>query len=610
MLLSDITIFSKYARYLPDQRRRENWDEIAIRNRDMHMARYPALAQEIKRVYCDFVMTKRVLPSMRSMQFGGPPIELANHRIFNCAYMPSDHPTAFSEMMFLLLSGVGVGHSVQRHHVACLTHVRATRGEYVHEIGDSIEGWADAVGALVEAYFYGGRRPVFAYDAIRDKGAPLVTSGGKAPGPEPLRVCLDWLETYLIYSVGKQLTTLNVHDMMCVIADAVLAGGIRRAAMISLFSRDDTDMMTCKSGEWWNDAPWRGRANTSVVLPRNEVGRQEFDDIWRVMKESDAGEPGIYWTNDKDWGTNPCGEISLRPYQFCNLTEVNASNIQDQEEFNDRVQAAAFIGTLQAGYTDFSYLRPVWKETTEEDALIGVGLTGVASSDFLNLNLREAALDVKLTNSKTANQIGINPASRTTTIKPAGTTSMVLGCSSGIHAWHSPYYIRRMRVGKSEALYHYMRQKAPELVEDDQRDLGNAVLSFPQKAPDDAIYRAECTNDFLDRISRFNSEWVRQGHRYGANTHNVSCTVSLQPNEWGMTGEWMWRNRDLYNGITVLPYDGGCYVQTPFEACTSEDYEAMLPHLEGLDLAQIDEETDETNLDAEVACAGGACEMT
>lgn len=608
-LLSDITIFSKYARYLPGAARRENWAEIVQRNCEMHAARYPELADEIRHVFRDFVLTKKVLPSMRSLQFGGRSIELANNRIFNCAYMPADHPDAFSEMMFLLLGGTGGGYSVQRQHVAKLPVVQSTTEERRFVIGDSIEGWADAVKVLVEAYFYGKARPVFIFDDIREKGAPLITSGGKAPGPEPLRVCLEALEGVLRNAVGRNLRTIEAHDMMCLIANAVLAGGIRRAALICLFSRDDDEMLSCKSGEWWKAAPWRSRANNSAVLPRDQVTRGEFDRIWQKVEQSGAGEPGVYWTGDEDWGTNPCCEIALRPFQFCNLTEVNASDVVSQQDLNARVEAAAFIGTLQAGYTDFHYLRPIWKTTTEADALIGVGLTGIASGAVLDLDLAEAAQCANFMNALTARKIGLNPAARTTTVKPAGTTSLVFGCSSGIHAWHNDYYIRRMRVGKNEALYHYMLEAAPALVEDDRFDPSGAVLSFPQKAPDGAIYRTESAASLLGRVRRFNLEWVTPGHRTGVNSHNVSCTISVKPNEWAATGEWMWSNRNDYNGIAVLPYDGGTYVQAPFEDCTEWDYLEMLPYLEGVDLAYVREEADETDLTGEAACAGGACEI-
>ena len=606
-ILSDITVFNKYSKYVPMLGRRETWAELVQRNADMHVKKYPQLAKEIYEVYAKFVLPKKVLPSMRSLQFGGRPIELANNRIFNCAYMPVDHPDAFSEMMFLLLGGTGGGYSVQRHHVTELPLVQGTVEERRFVIGDSIEGWADAVKVLVEAHFYGKARPVFVFDDIRDKGAPLITSGGKAPGPEPLRACLTSLEGMLVAARGRKLKPLEAHDMMCIVADAVLAGGIRRAALISLFSRDDKEMLTCKSGAWWETAPHRGRANNSVVLPRGEVTKEEFDNIWEKVELSGAGEPGVYWTNNEDWGTNPCCEIGLKPFQFCNLTEINAHDIDSQEELNARAKAASFLGTLQAGYTDFHYLRPVWKKTTEEDALVGVGMTGIGSGAVLPFNLKEAANEVVQENERVAGILGINPAARTTTVKPAGTSSLVLGSASGVHAWHSEYYIRRMRVGKNEALYSYLSEALPALVEDDVFNPAGAVLSFPQKAPEGAVLRSESPSDLLERVRRFNVEWVRAGHKEGDNTHNVSCTISLQSSEWSSCGEWMWDNREVYNGISVLPYDGGTYQQAPFEDCTEETYEEMLKLLSEVDLTQVKEEEDMTDLAGEIACAGGGC---
>ena len=284
---------------------------------------------------------------------------------------------------------------------------------------------------------------------------------------------------------GEQLTTIEVHDIVCHIADAVLAGGIRRAALISLFSADDDSMIGCKAGNWWELNPQRGRANNSAVLMRHKITKEFFDEIWKRVELSGAGEPGIYFNNDKDWGTNPCCEIALRPYQFCNLCEVNVSNIESQEDLNMRVKAAAFIGTLQAGYTAFHYLRDVWRETTEKDALIGVSMTGIGSGKVLNYDMKKAASLVKRENTRVSKLLGINQAARTTTVKPAGTTSLTLGTSSGIHAWHNDFYIRRLRVGKNEAIYTYLNENHPELVEDEYfRPHDTAVISIPQKAPE------------------------------------------------------------------------------------------------------------------------------
>jgi len=611
-ILSEITVYMKYSKYIPEANRRETWEELVTRNKDMHLKKYPTLTDEIEAAY-KFVYDKKVLPSMRSLQFGGKPIEISPNRIYNCAYLPINDYRSFAEAMFLLLGGTGVGYSVQKHHVDELPEIRKpnTTKKRRYLIADSIEGWADAVKVLVKAYFTGGPTYVFDFSDIRPKGARLVTSGGKAPGPQPLKECLIKLQGILdSKQEGEKLTPIEVHDMVCHIADAVLAGGIRRAALISLFSADDDDMISCKAGSWWETNPQRGRANNSAVLIRHKVTKEFFMELWKRVELSGAGEPGIYLSNDKDWGTNPCCEIALRPYQFCNLCEVNASDIESQEDLEARVKAAAFIGTLQAGYTDFHYLRPVWQRTTEKDALIGVSMTGIGSGTVLGYDMKKAATVVKEENERVANLIGINKSARTTTVKPAGTTSLTLGTSSGIHAWHNDYYVRRIRVGKNEAIYTYLAINHPELIEDEYfRPHDTAVISIPQKAPHGAILRTESPFQLLDRIKKVHLEWVKPGHRSGNNTHNVSATVSLKADEWDLAGEWMWENRDHYNGLSVLPYDGGTYTQAPFEDITEERYNEMMTSLHSIDLTQVIELDDNTDLSGELACAGGACEI-
>jgi len=569
----------KYAKHKPEIGRRETWDELVTRNMEMHIKRYPKLEDEIREAY-KFVYDKKVLPSMRSLQFGGKPIEISPNRVYNCAYLPMDDWRAFSETMFLLLGGTGVGYSVQYHHVDKLPEIRKPNPNRNRRflIGDSIEGWADTIKVLMRAYFEGKSTPVFDYSDIRPKGAQLVTSGGKAPGPQPLKDCVHNIIKILdTKEDGDRLSTLEVHDIICFIADAVLAGGIRRAALISLFSFDDEVMATCKFGNWWELNPHRGRANNSAVIMRHRVKKNEFLAFWERVKKSGSGEPGVYFSHDKDMGTNPCltgdseviirnsitsnhslirmdelvslynalpvdstmeilsyntttnipewkellgsemtrrtasivelelesgemlkltpdhlvytvnreyikaselvesdeivllqkgerkmaqfktaqgrikkikirknedvydvavadnhnffangvlvhncAEIALRSNQFCNLTEVNASNVSDQHDLNKRVRVAAFIGTLQAGYTDFHYLRDIWKRTTEKEALVGVGMTGIASGVVFPLDLEEAAKEVLSENKRVANLIGINSAARTTTVKPSG----------------------------------------------------------------------------------------------------------------------------------------------------------------------------------------------
>jgi ribonucleoside-diphosphate reductase alpha chain len=600
----------KYAKYNPGARRRETWKELVTRNKEMHQAKFPQLKDEIEKVY-KLVYEKKVLPSMRSLQFAGRPIELNNTRIFNCSFLPIDDWRAFSEIMFLLLSGTGVGYSVQTHHVDSLPEITVPVKHKRYLIGDSIEGWADAVRMLCKAYFQGGALPLFDFRDIRPKGAQLITVGGKAPGPEPLKECLFQLQKILDRKQnGEKLTSLEAHDMACHIADAVLSGGIRRAALIALFNLDDEEMLTCKFGNWWEANPQRGRSNNSAVVMRHKIDEEEFFKLWKKIELSGSGEPGIYFSNDKDWGTNPCCEIALRPFQFCNLCEINASDVVDQADLNTRVEAAAFIGTLQAAYTDFHYLRDIWRKTTEKDALLGVGMTGIGSGAVLGLDLKSAADLAKTENARVAEIIGVNKAARVTTVKPSGTSSLVLGTSSGIHAWHNDHYIRRIRVGKNEAIYTYLAIHHPELVEDDFfKPTIQAVISVPQRAPEGSILRTENVMDMLERVKKFNTQWVKKGHRKGANTNNVSATVSIQEHEWEAVGKWMWENKETFNGLSVLPYFGGSYTQAPFQDITKEEFEVMVQHLHGIDLSKVVEFDDNTSQMDQAACGGNGCEI-
>ncbi|MCU0353304.1 MAG: hypothetical protein MUD08_06120 [Cytophagales bacterium] len=609
-ILSDIIVHNKYARFVPSLHRRETWEEICERYAAMMIEKYPVIAGDIE-LAMQWVLDKKVLPSMRAVQFAGPAISRNNSRIYNCAYMPVNHIKAFSEAMFLLLGGTGVGYSVQKHHVAQLPPIRKAIKKKRFLVNDSLEGWADAIKVLTKAYFgISEYMPVFDLSDIRLKGMPLITAGGKAPGPEPLQICIAHLTAILDRKRdGEQLTPLECHDLMCHIANAVLAGGIRRSAMIALFSYGDEEMLTCKYGNWWEVNEQRGRANNSVVLERGKITEREFFSLWEKIELSGFGEPGFYFTNHVEWGTNPCAEISLRPFQFCNLCEVNASNIESQHDLNERVRYAAFLGTLQAGFTNFHYLRDIWETTTRQDALIGVGMTGIASGSVLPLDLQEAASVAMQTNAIVARRIGIQPAARCTTIKPSGTTSLVLGTSSGIHAWHNDHYVRRIRIGKNEALYHYLKQNHPVLIEDDLLNPKQGIVCIPQKAPEGSITRQEDVLDLLGRIRRFSEEWVKSGTRDGVNTNNVSATVSIKANEWEKVGKWMWENKASYNGLSVLPFDNGNYKQAPFTDITAGEYEQMEQALTRLDLTQVIESDDETLHNLEAACAGGQCQI-
>ena len=609
-VLSQITTYMKYSRYLPERKRRESWDEVVLRNMMMHITKYPNLAEEIGQAY-QYVFDKKVLPSMRSMQFGGRAIEVSPSRIYNCAYLPVDDYFAFPEVMFLLLGGTGVGYSVQQHHIEKLPAIRkpfTKKRRFL--IPDSIEGWSDSIKVLVKAYFFGTSSPEFDYSAIRPKGSPLKTAGGKAPGPAPLKKCLEKItEIFESKTVNSKLSSLEVHDILCHIAEAVLSGGIRRSAMIALFSFDDEDMIKAKYGDWHKTNIQRSRANNSAVILRHKIRKKEFLEFWEKIRASDAGEPGIFLTNNQDMGTNPCGEISLKAFQFCNLCEINVSDVSTQEEYEKRAKVAAFIGTLQAGYTDFHYIRDVWRETTEKEALLGIGMTGIASGKVVNLDMKRAAEIAKEENARVAKLIGINKAARITTVKPSGTSSLVLGCSSGIHAWFADYYVRRLTVVKNEPIYPYLKKNFPNLIEDSVYKESEAYITIPVKAPDGATLRSESALDLLSRVKNVYENWILEGHRKGQNTNNVSATIFLKSEEWDPVGDWMWKNRDCYNGLTVMPFDGGSYVQAPHTECTKEEYENLLQYVKNIDLTEVVEEEDTTELKESAACIGGACEL-
>lgn len=1043
-IVSDITIYTKYAKYKEDLKRRTNWNEIVREVVDMHKRKYPALSNEIDAAF-QFVIDKKVIPSMRSMQFAGKAIELGESRIYNCAFLPIDNRIAFREVMFLLMGGTGVGYSVQKHHIAKLPAIKQPESTHRFIISDTAEGWSDAVNRLCKAYFEGKSRPIFNYNDIRPEGSPLKKSGGKAPGPAKLKRTLNSIDNILRNAIGRKLSTVEVHDIVCYIASCVVSGGIRDSAMIALFSHDDNEMATCKGNfpvkvveetashiqveldldlakqdqiginayglnnyffnkaelgdaeiksiktdgkmPWYYFHPQRGKANNSALLVRGDTTREEFFALWEKTKSSGAGEPAAYWSSSTEWGTNPslrrgtlvltdsgiipieelqdreflvknlhgawskarcwlsgknkrlykltledgseyyatpehkwpvlqkpnmrdaysnggwekkttdklkagmilpvgrnteirhnnkgyigdredgffagwlygdgwitnriesrdkcefglcvsrsdvesggqiiidrlesyiknrlksessfrwrpdrglfetsinsdsarlhlakfgigpksagipksiltlasdefikgfidgivssdgsvslhdstnsdaysldivtiheklaqdlrtllgfygitskihprkmteqvtfpngivstpsqayslrisnnnnlhwfanvfdvtheskqkklekyvlmspkdrgikivsvelsdvcedvwdisvydkshcfqiatcitgnCVEIALRPFQFCNLTSVNAATVTSQQDFEARVRAAAFIGTLQAGYTNFHYLRDIWRETTEKEALLGVSITGIAYNRLQGIDLAAAAKVGLAENERVASLIGIKKAARLACIKPEGSGSLALGVfGAGIHSIYDRFFIRRIRYNANDRLHQYLKQHVPKLVELDKFDSNKGIISIPVCAPEAGIFRNETAIEFCERVKKFSQEWVKSGHRRGQNTHNVSATIYVKPDEWEDLGRWMWDNKEYYNGLSCLPYDGGTYIQAPYEVISKEQYQAMLGNIHSIDLDNIMEDDDFTTLAAEKACAGGLCEF-
>ena len=608
-LLSDIVAFRTYAKYLPHIQRRESLEETINRSMHMDLDKFPKLSKEIISAY-SYVHDLKVMPSMRKMQFAGEAILSNNIRQYNCSFTTITKPRKFSEILFLLLSGTGVGYSVQNRHISQLPIVKKPREDYYYRVHDSIEGWASALDVLMNAYFFRQLRPQFDFSAIRPKGSYLVTTGAKAPGPEPLAHMLKEVEKILISALNRKLTDIEVHDLICIIADCVLAGGIRRAALISLFDKNSKAMLECKSGSWWEKHPYRARANNSAVLHRSETTEEEFWTVFNACKNSGAGEPGIFWTWDYDLGINPCAEIGLRPNQFCNLSTSNQTGVTTEKEFLRRIQAATTLGTIQAAYTDFPFLEDSWKQNTEEEALLGVSFTGIAdASNFITSDLlRLGAQTVLEVNEKIAKKIGINLAARTTTVKPEGTSSTIFGSSSGIHDRHSKYYIRRVRMNKDDALAKYLTSVMPELVEDEQFSKTGVVVSIPIESPEGSITRNQSSaKDLFYRAMNYNKNWISPGHRSGKNKHNVSVTISVKEEEWEELGKLMWEYREDYAGISLLPYDGGTYVQAPFEEIDQSTYEKLSSYVKNVDLRNVIEIDDFTEKSELIACAGGTC---
>ncbi len=609
-LLSELVAYRTYAKHLNHLNRRESLEETLNRNLGMFLDKYPKLSRDIfkagKQLH-DF----NVMPSMRSLQFGGEAIVRNNVRLFNCSFANITYPRIFPEALFLLLSGTGFGYSVQRHHINQLPGLKKPKEEGTYVVHDSIEGWAEALRSLTDSYFYGGIRPIFDFSRVRPKGSYLVTTGAKAPGPEPLRHMLVKVEEVLKVAVSRKLRSIEVHDMICLIADCVLSGGIRRAALISLFDRTDTDMLTSKHGNWWEKHPHRARANNTAVLPRHEVTREEFENVFDMCIASNAGEPGFLFTNDLDWGTNPCAEIGLQSNQFCNLTTTNLTGIKNDKDFHNRVYAAALLGTLQASFTDFPYLSEKWRTVTESEALIGCSFTGIADSPGLSADqLQAAARTVLEVNEKYARKIGINISARTTAIKPEGTASCVLGSSSGIHARHSEYYLRRVRMNKDDELARYLSRVVPELVEADLFSPTGVVVTIPQESPAGAITRhQESASSLFNRVKHYYENWVVPGHRSGANTHNVSCTINYKPEEVAELRESLWNDRMSYAAVSLLPFSDSIYQQAPFEDTDKATFDKYNNMVKEIDLTKVMEMEDNTNRAEQLACSGGICSI-
>jgi len=644
--VSDYINAGKYARYVPDLKRREVYEETVARVEGMHVGKFPEMAEEIHWAF-DLVRAKRLLPSMRSMQFGGDAILQNNCRIYNCSFTHINRIEAFSEALFLLLSGCGVGYSVQFDHVdnlPVIPYVDPTKIRH-HVIKDTIEGWADGLKALFQSYLDGVYLE-FAYNRIRPAGTPLVTSGGRAPGHSKLKASLEAIRGVLDSVQGRRLRPIECHRIMCHAADAVLSGGIRRSAMISLFSLDDSEMMNAKTGNWYVREPWFANANNSVVLKRDDVRKKQFKRIFKMTKE--FGEPGFFFTDDYDYGTNPCAEIGLYPklivdaalqaklatqgitvaigstytgWAFCNLCEINAAKLTSLEDFMEVAKAAALIGTLQATYTDMPYLGWVSEEIVKRDALLGIGMTGMLDSPTISCNpeyQRKVAEYIKACNTEYADRLCINPAARCTCVKPSGTTSLELGCvASGHHAHHARRYIRRVTADPLEFVFLAFKAQNPGMCV--RKPDSKWVIEFPVEAPAGATIKEDIQAlPFLDMIRSTQQNWVIPGMARSDDApglhHNVSNTVTVRSDEWDKVADYLWENREYFTGVSLLSDTGDKdFAFAPNEAVTTEADEArwnaILAAYKPVDYTSLVEDHDDTNLSQEPACAGGACSI-
>jgi len=659
--MQDYIFVSRYARYNKEKQRRETWDEAIDRVQTMHLRRFSKLredsvAEMIEEAF-DAVRRREVLPSMRALQFAGPAIEAHEARIFNCSFTHINRLGAFSETLYLLLCGCGVGFSVQKHHVAQLPSF-APRGfeddlevEH-HTIEDTIEGWADALAALLLAYVK-GYVIEFNYSELRKRGAPLLTSGGKAPGHFPLKRALRAVEKILSGAAGRRLEPIEAYDIVMHMASAVLAGGVRRSATIALFSAEDEKMMQAKTGDWFNSNPQRSASNNSAVFIRGRTTREQFQRLFENQKE--FGEPGFFFSDNEDYGANPCVEIGLHPvfqvvshadidtlhsvgvahddagqplkigsrlhgFQMCNLTTINGALIKTPEDFQKAARAAAIVGTLQAAYTDMPYLGPVTRLISEREALLGVSICGIMDNPDVLLNpevLQEGAAMVRETNEMLAAKLGIAPAARTTCVKPEGTTSLLLNTGSGIHSRHSRRYFRRIQANRIDSVYQYFKQYNPHLCESSAYGKTDDVITFPIETPPGALLRDEVDAvRFLEMVRLVQENWVIPGTSHALYSpglyHNVSNTITVKDDEWEAVADFIWENRSRFTGIAMLKATGDkTYVQAPMEAVTTSADILRWNQLEPqvVPWASMHEATDETKIQEVVACAGGQCEL-
>ena len=619
---------SRYSRYLPEKNRRENWEETINRYLDFMQAhlkdKFSYDMATLRPRLFDAIHDMKVMPSMRALMTSGKALERDNTCGYNCSFLPIDDPKAFDEAMFILLCGTGVGFSVERQFINQLPEIpeKMFDSETIISVRDSKEGWAKALRMLI-ALLYTGEVPKWDLTKVRPAGAPLKTFGGRSSGPGPLNDLFKFVIKIFRNAHGRRLTSLECHDIMCKIGEVVVVGGVRRSAMISLSNLSDDRMRHAKAGAWWEANPQRALSNNSAVYnEKPEIGT--FMAEWISLYESKSGERGLFSREacqkiakrngrrnaDQLFGTNPCSEIILRPYGFCNLTEVVIRADDTMETIREKIEIATILGTFQSTLTDFPYLRKIWVKNAEEERLLGVSFTGIYDSKLFNnpndkeikerlASLRDHAIEV---NNGLANTIGINPAAAITCVKPSGTVSQLCDSASGIHPRHSQYYIRRVRADNKDPLTKFMKDKGVPWEPDVMKPDSTTVFSFPQKAPKGAVVR-----DDIDAIKHLEL-WAVYQEAWCE--HKPSVTINVKEDEWMRVGAWVYDHFDEMSGVSFLPHDGGSYRQAPYEEITKDLYDAMLPSIpKSLDWDSLVEMDDNVEGVQTLACTAGGCEI-
>lgn len=610
---------SRYARWREEDKRRETWEETVTR-----LVNYYNFAlqtpEDMEEVF-QAIYNLEVMPSMRALMTAGPALDRCHVPAYNCAYLPIDDPKAFDEAMYILMCGTGVGFSVERQYVDKLPEVaeQLFPDETVISVADSKIGWAKAFRQLV-SLLYSGSIPRWDISRVRPRGARLKTFGGRASGPEPLVDLFRYTVALFKRAAGRRLTTLECHDLMCKIADIVVVGGVRRSAMISLSDVSDDRMRGAKSGEWYNQHKERRLANNSAVYPRHKPDMALFMKEWSSLYESQSGERGIFSRyacqniaahngrrdSSFEFGTNPCSEIILRPFQFCNLTEIVVRSDDTLADLKRKAIIAAILGTIQSSFTDFRYLRKIWKQNCEEERLLGVSLTGICDNSSLldDVSVLEEVKQVVIdTNKEWAELLGIPQSTATTCVKPSGTVSQLVHAASGMHRRHAPFYLRRVRADVKDPLTAFMISAGIPHETDLMND-SNMVFTFPIKSPEGSSMRKDANAiDDLELWKKLQEHWCE---------HKPSATINVKDEEWMEVGAWVYENFDYLSGVSFLPYDGGTYMQMPYEEITEEEYnewvKKMPETVDWLGLQEFEKE-DTTTGSQELACSGNSCEI-